>query len=111
MSNRNDTATANAHEAARRAVNAVVWVMKPGPMADVAIRNMAPRNFARPLSCASAGGATSALEGPRARGCGPPAVGLERSSGVCDIGAPGDISRVGGGLSGAVVWPTRYGSL
>jgi hypothetical protein len=56
------------------------------------MRNMAPRNFDRPLSCASAGGATSALEDPRARGCDLPAVDLERSSGVCDIGAPGDMS-------------------
>ena len=28
-------------------MNAVVWVMKPGPMAEVAIRNMAPMRVLR----------------------------------------------------------------
>ena len=42
MSTRIDTTMAKANEAPIWTVNSVVWVMKPGPMALVAMRNMAP---------------------------------------------------------------------
>ena len=38
---------AKAKAAPSSAVNTVVWVMKPGPMALVAIRNIAPSNAPR----------------------------------------------------------------
>jgi hypothetical protein len=47
MSTRIDTSTANANAAPSRAVNVVVWVMNPGPMAEVAIRNIAPSTAPR----------------------------------------------------------------
>ena len=40
---------AQANAAPSCTVNVVVWVRKPGPIADVAIRNIAPRNPARPV--------------------------------------------------------------
>ena len=42
MSTRIEAAIANAKAAPRETVKVVVWVMKPGPMAEVAIRNIAP---------------------------------------------------------------------
>ncbi|GAA1078676.1 hypothetical protein GCM10009605_14730 [Nocardiopsis composta] len=50
MSIRIDTTMANAKAAPSVAVNSVVWVMKPGPMALVAIRNTAPRRALRPAA-------------------------------------------------------------
>ena len=48
MSTRIETRIAKANAAPSSAVKAVVWVMKPGPMAEVAIRNMAPRRAVLP---------------------------------------------------------------
>jgi hypothetical protein len=47
MSTRIDTSTANANAAPSWAVNVVVWVMNPGPIALVAIRNIAPSTAPR----------------------------------------------------------------
>jgi len=47
MSTRIDTTNANANAAPRVAAKVVVWVMKPGPMALVAIRNIAPSSIRR----------------------------------------------------------------
>ena len=47
MSTRIDTRMAKAKAAPSSAVKTVVWVMKPGPMALVAIRNIAPRRAPR----------------------------------------------------------------
>ena len=48
MSTRIDTRIANANAAPIWAVNVAVWVMKPGPMALVAMRKMAPMTALRP---------------------------------------------------------------
>ena len=47
MSTRIETRIAKAKAAPSSAVKTVVWVMKPGPMALVAIRNMAPSRAPR----------------------------------------------------------------
>ena len=47
MSTRIDTRIANANAAPSWTVKTVVWVMKPGPMALVAMRNMAPSRAER----------------------------------------------------------------
>jgi hypothetical protein len=49
MSTRIDAAMAKANAAPSCTVNVVVWVMKPGPMAEVAIRNIAPISVDRVL--------------------------------------------------------------
>ncbi len=49
MSTRIDTAMANANAAPSSTVKAVVWVMKPGPIAEVAMRNIAPSSVERVL--------------------------------------------------------------
>ena len=49
-STRIDTTMANANAAPSWAVKTVVWVMNPGPIALVAIRNMAPRSAPRPAA-------------------------------------------------------------
>ena len=72
MSKRIDTTIANAKAAASWLVKATVWVMKPGPMAEVAIRNMAPRNLLRPTSVGSGDrlGAGAVVGGNRGSGTG-----------------------------------------
>ena len=85
MSKRIDTKMANAKAAASWSVNATVWVMKPGPMAEVAIRNMAPRNLRRPLSWGSGTGSGPVPSAGRTTPC----EGAGRSMGVCDMRAPG----------------------
>ena len=50
MSTRIDTRIANANAAPSSTVKAVVWVMNPGPMAEVAIRKMAPMSVLRVLA-------------------------------------------------------------
>jgi hypothetical protein len=78
MSTRIDTAMAKANATPSSTVKAVVWVMNPGPIAEVAIRNIAPIRVERVLEDifvligASAGGGVRS-------GC---------SAGVGDIGAP-----------------------
>src|SRR5688572_26469051 len=47
MSTRIDARIANANAAPSCAVKVAVWVMKPGPMALVAIRNIAPSTALR----------------------------------------------------------------
>ncbi|MFI6829093.1 hypothetical protein ACIBG5_18445 [Kribbella sp. NPDC050241] len=42
MSTSTETTIANANAAPSDTVNSVVWVMNPGPIAEVAIRNIAP---------------------------------------------------------------------
>ncbi len=43
MSINTDVRMANPNAAANRSVNTAVWVRNPGPIADVAMRNAAPR--------------------------------------------------------------------
>ena len=50
MSTTIDTAIANAKAAPSWTVKVVVWVMKPGPMAEVAMRNIAPSSVERVLA-------------------------------------------------------------
>ena len=59
MSTRIETRIANANAAPSWTVNVVVWVMKPGPMALVAMRNMAPRMAVRLLRRAAVSAAVS----------------------------------------------------
>ena len=67
MSTIRATRIAKANAARSWTVNVVVWVRNPGPMADVAIRNIAPRNPACPAcrraTDSSAAGASTAAEG------------------------------------------------
>ena len=56
MSTRIETRIANANAAPSSAVKTVVWVMKPGPMALVAIRNIAPRSAPRAPAPATTSG-------------------------------------------------------
>jgi hypothetical protein len=61
-----ETAMAKANAAPSWTVNVVVWVMKPGPMAEVAMRNIAPSRVERVLAAmrppgAPVGGAAGAL--------------------------------------------------
>src|SRR3954467_15555808 len=69
-----ETAIANANAAPNCTVKAVVWVMKPGPMAEVAIRNIAPSRVERVLEASLPEGAV-VVDGPW----------------VCDMGAPGNL--------------------
>ncbi|WP_231747759.1 hypothetical protein [Auraticoccus cholistanensis] len=50
MSTRIETRIAKANATPSWTVKAVVWVMNPGPMAEVAIRNMAPTSVDRVLA-------------------------------------------------------------
>ena len=50
MSTRIDARMAKANAAPSATVKFVVWVMNPGPMAEVAMRNMAPRRALRPAA-------------------------------------------------------------
>ena len=49
MSTTTETRITQAKAAPSCTVNVVVWVRNPGPIADVAIRNIAPRKPARPV--------------------------------------------------------------
>lgn len=50
MSTRIETRIAKAKAALSSTVKLVVWVMKPGPMAEVAMRNIAPSRALRLLA-------------------------------------------------------------
>ncbi len=65
MSMSTDTSNAQAKAAPSWAVNVAVWVMKPGPMALVAMRNMAPSSAPRVVrECPLVGGAVDSLIAP-----------------------------------------------
>ena len=67
-STRIDARMAKANAAPSRAVNVVVWVMKPGPIALVAMRNMAPSTadrLALPATAVAAGVSGTGLASPR----------------------------------------------
>src|SRR3954454_13806841 len=69
-----ETAMPNAKAAPNCTVKAVVWVMKPGPMAEVAIRNIAPSRVERVLEASLPEGAV-VVDWPW----------------LCDMGAPGNL--------------------
>jgi len=72
---------AKAKAAPNFTVKVVVWVMNPGPMADVAMRNIAPSTVARVLSFMDdVTGRTSALPVVEPGGGVPPG-----SAGGCDM--------------------------
>jgi hypothetical protein len=73
-----ETAIAKANAAPSCTVKVVVWVMKPGPMAEVAMRNMAPSRVERVLAASFPDGAV--------------VVGW---SGGCDMGAPENLRSAG----------------
>jgi hypothetical protein len=74
---------ANANAAPSCTVNVVVWVMKPGPMAEVAIRNIAPIRVERVLEVNLDGDGT--VSGSTLLDDG--------LSGVCAMASPGRLGR------------------
>ena len=83
MSTRIETTIAKAKAAPSSMVKVVVWVMNPGPMAEVAMRNIAPRMaLRRPASLSPEAGVSSAVE----------VVG--GSAGWCDMHSPDSEERV-----------------
>ena len=66
MSTKMDSAIAKAKEAPIWTVKTEVWVKKPGPMAEVAMRNMAPAMAPMPLGGVFASASAPAGDGAEA---------------------------------------------